>query len=68
MKRSKMIELLCNEIHMDDVTLHLWPSEANAILVTLEQAGMLPPSIPTNASGWEIGKGTPAYINEWDKE
>ena len=30
--------------------------------------GMLPPSIPTNATGWEVGKGAPTHINEWENE
>lgn len=38
------------------------------ILDFLEKQGMLPPSVPTGASGWEIRRGKPAFINEWEPE
>lgn len=29
---------------------------------------MQPLSVPTNFSGWNIGKGFSAYTNEWESE
>ena len=43
MRRSKMIEALTEPIIARDVELHLWPSEAEAILERIEELGMLPP-------------------------
>lgn len=42
--------------------------DADALLTMLERAGMQPPSIPTGASGWEVGKGAPSYVNQWEKD
>jgi len=72
MKRSEVVQIIADwgkpEIFMDVYagnTLE-W---ADNLLFTLEsEIGMYPPSIPTNASGWEIGKGAPSHLNIWEEE
>lgn len=66
MKRSEALKLIEGLFELaprfDNKT------NAENLLSNLEELGMLPPYIPTNASGWEIGKGANAYINEWEQE
>lgn len=46
MKRSEMIKFLSQPIMVDeDITIHLYELEADAILLHLEDAGMLPPDL-----------------------
>lgn len=45
MKRSEMINKLCEPITLDNIDLHLSPEEADAILKRIEQLGMLPPNL-----------------------
>jgi hypothetical protein len=44
--------------------LHLFPSEAEAILNRMEELGMLPPAICKN--GYPFGDSY--YANEWESE
>lgn len=62
MKRSEMIELIQKVID----TQH--PLDADWILSFIEDLGMLPPSVYTNATGWEVGKGKSSYQNVWEPE
>lgn len=69
MKRSDMLDVITKFSYR--VSEH--PSFDNydwarQLLNELERLGMGPPAIPTNKSGWEIGKGESAYVNEWEKE
>lgn len=59
MKRSEMIAKLMEPIKIGDVDLHLYKSEAEAVLLVVERAGMCPPD---NTQGLDYG---PA---EWDAE
>lgn len=69
MKRSDFIKQLDLKLHTKwgyDMNLSL--TDLHIIVKFCEDLGMLPPSIPTGASGWEVGQGMPSYINEWEKE
>ena len=67
MKRSEMIEKLCQplKVNGDDLTLHLFPAEAEAVLGRLESLGMLPPGYFT-----ENYDGTASHLhkNKWEPE
>lgn len=71
MKRSLAIQILANILkltgnHYCDDGRDV--QDATEMLDAMEGIGMEPPQIPTGASGWEIGKGHPAYVNKWEKE
>ena len=64
MKRSEMLNKIKEKLQNNIVEIDY----AEQILKTVEELGMLPPSIPTNATGWEVGQGAPTHINEWEDE
>ena len=69
MKRSDMLTLIREILeYTDKHDIVKYDLKAEMLLSAIEQFGMVPPAIPTNASGWEVGKGTPAYINKWESE
>jgi hypothetical protein len=69
MKRSDMIQNIASELvheYTNFMSFDKALNMAEIILNRLEIDGMQPPSIPTGASGWEVGKGMPSYINKWE--
>lgn len=73
MKRSEMIDILCSDINVDNVTVRLWPSEADAILTTLEQAGMSPPGYEGRIANGkkcvpEMGPVDVTWFKTWEPE
>lgn len=73
MRKSEMIEKLCEPIVVGDVNLHLWPSEAEVILNRIEELGMQPPSyIQEYRAGYldEFGQEVTdsELIREWEPE
>lgn len=76
MKRSEMLlhikemllEIEDKKKNILSNDLKFYDRQAADILDTLLGFGMSPPSVPTNISGWEVGKGLPLYKNEWEPE
>lgn len=54
MKRSEMVKILSAPTVIDNVSFQLWPSEAEAVLQVIEQAGMLPPEYLDRKAGWRM--------------
>lgn len=75
MKRSLMKHYIIQALycHIPFTNMHELSIVAEGVLQTIEGGNptgdsMLPPSIPTGASGWDVGKGMPSYVNEWEDE
>jgi len=70
MKRSKMVEQLCEPITVEGLgNLHLLPAEADAILGLLEQLGMKPPTLPEDhcQAILQIYYGNYTF-NQWEED
>lgn len=65
MKRSEMLQSIRTKLLGTPIDHDHFEDQ---ILNTVEELGMIPPSIPTGVSGWDVGKGMPSYINEWTPE
>lgn len=71
MKRSEMIIYMTQEYqrsYRGGMSEMSHEERMEFLLDRLEEAGMLPPPVPTGASGWDIGKGASAYVFAWDEE